>query len=49
MAKLKVGDTVLWSGGFGSEPLKEAKVMGVKKTTLKTGSILKILKSRSKI
>lgn len=36
MAKLKVGDTVLWSGGFGSEPLKEAKVMGIEKC--KSGS-----------
>jgi len=29
MAKLKVGDAVLWRGGFGSEPAKTAKVEGI--------------------
>ena len=26
MTKLKVGDQVLWRGGFGSEPAQKAKV-----------------------
>ena len=29
MAKLKVGDTVLWRGGFGSEPSQRAKVESI--------------------
>ena len=29
MKKLKIGDTVLWRGGFGSEPSKLAKVQGI--------------------
>jgi len=31
MAKLKVGDTVLWRGGFGSNQSKLAKVTGIEK------------------
>ena len=29
--KLKVGDTVIWRGAWGSEPPKEAKVEGIQK------------------
>ena len=32
MAKLKVGDTVLWSGGFGSDAPKKAVVEGIEIT-----------------
>jgi hypothetical protein len=29
MANLKIGDKVMWRGGFGSEPAKEATVTGI--------------------
>jgi hypothetical protein len=29
MSTLKVGDTVMWRGGFGSEPPRKAKVIGL--------------------
>jgi hypothetical protein len=29
MSTLKVGDTVMWRGGFGSEPPRKAKVVGI--------------------
>ena len=32
MSKLKVGDTVLWSGGFGMDPFKKAVVEGIEIT-----------------
>ena len=32
MAKLKVGDTVLWRGGFGSDAPKKAVVEGIEIT-----------------
>ena len=32
MSKLKVGDTVLWRGGFGMDPLKKAVVEGIEIT-----------------
>jgi hypothetical protein len=32
MAKLKVGDTVLWRGGFGSDAPKKAIVEGIEIT-----------------
>ena len=32
MAKLKIGDEVFWRGGFGSEPKKKAKVIGIEVT-----------------
>jgi hypothetical protein len=31
MANLKIGDKVMWRGGFGSEPAKEATVTGIEK------------------
>ena len=32
MSKLKVGDTVLWRGGFGKDAPKKAKVQGIEIT-----------------
>jgi hypothetical protein len=32
MSKLKVGDTVLWRGGFGTEPFRKAVVEGIEIT-----------------
>ena len=29
MSTLRVGDTVMWRGGFGSEPPRKAKVVGI--------------------
>ena len=29
MAKLSVGDKVMWKGGFGSQPPKEATITGI--------------------
>jgi hypothetical protein len=29
MKTLKVGDEVMWRGGFGSEPPRKAKVIGI--------------------
>lgn len=31
MEKLKIGDTVNWNGSWGSEPTKQAKVVGINK------------------
>jgi hypothetical protein len=33
MAKLKIGDKVMWSGCWGSEEPKEATVISISKTT----------------
>ncbi len=32
MSLLKVGDTVLWRGGFGTEPFRKATVEGIEIT-----------------